>query len=201
MLFGKPVLERIAAGEITMAFRRWRRPTVRPGGRLRTPVGELAIEAVAEIAQGSISEQDARLAGYADLVRELSRRSGGKLYRIAFRLAGPDSRLALRAQDQLSPQELAGIADRLARLDRAEPWIRATLALIAGHPGVRAEDLARRQGLEKAPFKSRVRKLKELGLTESLAVGYRLSPRGAAVLAAMPEPRAARLHPARLHPD
>jgi hypothetical protein len=177
---------------------------VRSGDRLRTPVGKLAIEAVAEIAQESIFEQDARLAGYADrsqLVRELSRRGGGRLYRIAFRLAGPDSRLALRAQDQLSPQELAGIADRLARLDRAEPWTRATLALVDAHPGVRAEDLARRLGLEKPKFKSRVRKLKELGLTESLSVGYRLSPRGAAVLAAMPEPRAARLHPARLHPD
>lgn len=32
--------------------------------------------------------------------------------------------------------------------------------------------------------KAGVRKLKELGLTESLAVGYRLSPRGAALLAA-----------------
>ena len=77
---------------------------------------------------------------------------------------------------------LAAIAGRLARLDRAAPWTRATLALIGAHPGVRAEDLARRQGLEKAPFKSRVRRLKELGLTESLAVGYRLSPRGTAVL-------------------
>jgi hypothetical protein len=31
-------------------------------------------------------------------------------------------------------------------------------------------------------FKADVRKLKELGLTESLEVGYRLSPRGRAVL-------------------
>jgi hypothetical protein len=34
-----------------------------------------------------------------------------------------------------------------------------------------------------APFKRRVRQLKELGLTESLEVGYRLSPRGRTVLA------------------
>jgi hypothetical protein len=32
------------------------------------------------------------------------------------------------------------------------------------------------------PFKRRVRQLKELGLTESLEIGYRLSPRGRAVL-------------------
>jgi hypothetical protein len=187
MLFRRPVLERIAAAEITIAFRRWRRPTVRSGGRLCTSVGELAIEEVAEIEEDSVSEQDARRAGYADrnqLVRELSRRSEGTLYRIAFRLAGPDSRLALRAQHQLSPQELAAIADRLARLDRTVSWTRATLALIDSQPGLRAEDLAWRLGLEKAKFKGRVRRLKELGLTESLSVGYRLSPRGAAVLAA-----------------
>ena len=191
MLFRKPELERIAAGEITLAFRRWRRP-VRAGGRLRTPIGELAIEAVDEIAQEEVSVADAKRAGYPDRARllcELSRRSEGRLYRIAFRLAGPDPRLALRAQDQLSPEELATIAARLARLDRAEPWTRATLALIAAHPGMRAEDLAGQQGLAKAPFKSRVRRLKELGLTESRAIGYRLSRRGAAVLAAIADPR------------
>ena len=39
-------------------------------------------------------------------------------------------------------------------------------------------------GQEKRRFKLDVRKLKELGLTESLPVGYRLSPRGHAVLRA-----------------
>jgi ribosomal protein S19E (S16A) len=42
--------------------------------------------------------------------------------------------------------------------------------------------LARQVGADTAPFKRRVRQLKELGLTESLEVGYRLSPRGRAVL-------------------
>jgi hypothetical protein len=37
-------------------------------------------------------------------------------------------------------------------------------------------------GMETAPFKRNVRKLKELGLTESLEVGYRLSPRGQAFM-------------------
>ncbi|MEJ7721115.1 MAG: hypothetical protein WKF58_12005 [Ilumatobacteraceae bacterium] len=35
---------------------------------------------------------------------------------------------------------------------------------------------------ETAPFKLDVRKLKNLGLTHSLAVGYELSPRGRAYL-------------------
>ena len=38
-------------------------------------------------------------------------------------------------------------------------------------------------GRDTLAFKANVRKLKGLGLTESLAVGYRLSPRGVAVLA------------------
>jgi hypothetical protein len=54
--------------------------------------------------------------------------------------------------------------------------------MIAEHPGTRAPDLAASVGRETQPFKTDVRKLKELGLTESLRVGYRLSPRGRAYL-------------------
>ena len=43
-------------------------------------------------------------------------------------------------------------------------------------------DLAARLGRERLDFKTDVRKLKALGLTESLTVGYRLSPRGMAWL-------------------
>jgi hypothetical protein len=107
MLFGKEVLERIAAGEITLAFRRWHCPTVRAGGRLRTLAGELAIEAVAAVGEQEITQEDARFAGFPDraaLLRDLARRSEGTLYRIAFHLAGLDPRLALRAQAKLSPR-------------------------------------------------------------------------------------------------
>ena len=48
-------------------------------------------------------------------------------------------------------------------------------------PGNRAPDLAESMGMETKRFKTNVRKLKELGLTESLKVGYRLSPRGEVV--------------------
>jgi hypothetical protein len=74
---------------------------------------------------------------------------------------------------------------RLDRLDRASShgaWTRAYLATIAEKPGVRAPDLAASYGRETAPFKIDVRKLKNLGLTHSLAVGYELSPRGRAYL-------------------
>ena len=52
-------------------------------------------------------------------------------------------------------------------------------------PGHRVDDVARHADQDRPVFKLNVRKLKELGLTESLEVGYRLSPRGEAVLRAL----------------
>ena len=68
--------------------------------------------------------------------------------------------------------------------ERAEngPWTRQVLTLIANNPAVLAENLGKRLGMEKHPFKAKVRQLKALGLTISLDVGYRLSPRGEALL-------------------
>jgi hypothetical protein len=179
----------LADGSVTLAFRRWRRPSVKAGGRQRTPVGELAIDAVDEVALDDITDDEARRAGYADraeLLGELARRADGTLYRIEFHHAGADPRIALREQAQLSDDEWQRIAARLDRLDRASrhgPWTATVLRLIAERPAVRAADLAESLGREKLPFKTDVRKLKELGLTESLEVGYRISPRGRAVLA------------------
>jgi hypothetical protein len=56
------------------------------------------------------------------------------------------------------------------------------LEVVEAHPGVRAARLCRQVGQELPAFKTNVRKLKALGLTVSLETGYRLSPRGAALL-------------------
>jgi len=48
MLIKRDILERIAGRKVDLAFRRWKRPTVKTGGRLRTEIGELAIEDRAE---------------------------------------------------------------------------------------------------------------------------------------------------------
>jgi hypothetical protein len=184
MLFRQDVLRRIGEGEVTLAFRRWRRPTVRAGGTLRTRVGVLAIDSVEVIDEQDVTDADARRAGAADREALLAGlRPEGTLHRIEFRLVGPDPRIALRERAGISPAERAAIDARLARLDAASrhgPWTRAVLELIAERPGTRAPDLAATLGRETAPFKADVRKLKELGLTESLEVGYRLSPRGRA---------------------
>ena len=181
-------LPAIAAGDLTLAFRRWRRPTVKAGGTLLTPVGLLAIDAVDVVEPTAITRADARRAGFAASRRGAAEfRGDGELYRIAFHVAGPDPRIALRSRSVLEPAERDELAVRLARLDRASshgPWTEATLRAIGAAPGTRAADLAIGLGRERLPFKADVRKLKALGLTESLEVGYRLSPRGEAYLGA-----------------
>jgi hypothetical protein len=91
----------------------------------------------------------------------------------------------LREDAALTDDDVAALTRRLDRLDRASthgPWTRATLQLIADQPAAQSGVLAAVLGRDRAPFKLDVRKLKELGLTESLTVGYRLSPRGRALL-------------------
>ena len=187
MLLKQRTLQGIADGRVTLAFRRWRRPTVRAGGTLLTSIGQLAIDAVDPVPVADLTDADAVAAGLGDreaLVAALSRKKAGDVYRVRLHLAGPDPRVALRSELP-GEIELAEIRVRLERWDGASPvgpWTRATLAAISHAPEVRAGDLAERMGMEKARFKANVRKLKGLGLTESLERGYRLSPRGEAVL-------------------
>jgi hypothetical protein len=185
MLFNLRALKGIATGEIDLAFRRWKRPTVKAGGTLRTRAGVLAIDSVEPIGVRAITAEDARRAGFASR-RELlaSLRPEGRLYRIEFRRTGEDPRAVLRRRAMIRKEERAELDARLARMDRArgEPWTRGILELIEERPETLAADLAASLGREKLQFKRDVRKLKELGLTESLPVGYRLSPRGRAYL-------------------
>jgi hypothetical protein len=76
---------------------------------------------------------------------------------------------------------------RLDRMDRAaeQPWTHSTLRQIQRLAGVVSTELAAEAGQERQAYKIRVRRLKALGLTESLERGYRLSPRGQAYLAAI----------------
>jgi hypothetical protein len=187
MLFEKRHWGGLADGTITLAFRRWKRPAARAGARHITPAGMIEIDEVAVVDPAAITAAEAARAGFADpaALHRLLERHEGEVYRVAFHLAGPDPRETLRAAADLDPAAVAGLAARLDRMDARSPvgpWTRATLALIAGHPGVRAGDLAGMAGRPVPEFKADVRKLKALGLTESLPVGYRLSPRGRAFL-------------------
>lgn len=191
MLFKSPVLDGIKAGRITLAFRCWTKPTVRTGGSLRTPVGVLAIEEVETIGVDDISGEDARRAGFdtrEGLLADLRRGRDGTLYRIRFHVAGPDPREALRQNDQLDADDLAGLLNQLAALDknsRAGPWTCEALRLIGERDGGTAGEIAEQLGIKKPVVKRRIRQLKELGLTESLQIGYRLSDRGRALRKAL----------------
>jgi len=184
----------IADGSVTVTFRRWKRRQVIAGHRYRTGhriVGRMMIEVddVREIDPARIADTDARRAGFPDpatLVEQLRGEPDSPVFRIAFHVVDePDPRSVLAASAELTVADRDDIDRRLDRLDRASshgPWTRAVLAAIAARPAVRAADLAADFGRETQPFKTDVRKLKNLGLTESLEVGYRLSPRGQAYL-------------------
>jgi hypothetical protein len=188
MLLKQSTLAGIAAGTISAVYRRWPRPRVRAGSRFRTAVGVIAVDRIEPTTLDAVSRSRLRNAGYpsrAALIADLARHGDGDLYCISLRLVGADQRLALRRRAQLTSNGVAQIKQRLARFDAASAngaWTLSTLRLIAKRPGIRAADLAGQLGMEKLPFKARVRRLKELGLTESLEVGYRLSPRGRALL-------------------
>ncbi len=181
-------LQLIAEGRITMVFRRWVKPTVRSGGTLRTAVGVLAIESVEPIVERDLVPSDARAAGFTDLQAlhaALSKHTKGTLYRVRLHLHGSDPRVQLRETSKLSPQEVESLRGKLGRMDLRSsqgPWTFRTLEAIRSNPCRRAADLALMLDLEKDWLKASIRKLKELGLTESLEVGYRLSPRGEALV-------------------
>jgi hypothetical protein len=159
----------IERGEVTLQFRRWRRPTVKAGGQLRSSHGVLNIEAVERVDEDAIDDEAARRAGHFDratLLEAMARRQG-ETYRIQLSYAGPDPRIALRQRDQLDEAEWKKLATRLDKMDEGSttgPWTTAVLALIGAREGDRAVELAAVLGQEKLFFKRRVRLLKGLGL-------------------------------------
>jgi hypothetical protein len=189
MLFKARFYPGIVDGSITRTFRRWKRLQVVPGNRYRQPFGEVEVVSAEEVDARSITAHDAKLAGYGsrdDLIAQLAEYRDGTLYRIDFRFVGADRRVALRQKDDLSEADIDALMKRMTRLDRASShgaWTRQALELIDSKPAVVSTVLAAEMGLERPVFKLDIRKLKESGLTESLEVGYRLSPRGKRLLA------------------
>lgn len=191
MLLSNDVARGIADGTISLVFRRWRRPDVAAGDTLRTVAGVVAIDSVTAIDPSDLSEADAAASGFgspAELLSSLRRTSDQALYRIAVHWHGPDPRDALSAETALLQDDVDQISQRLASLDRRSghgAWTHATLRRIADCPGRPARELAEALGREKEALKLDIRKLKNLGLTRSLQVGYQVAPRGTAYLAAI----------------
>jgi hypothetical protein len=190
MLFTAATLRGLAEGRVTSTYRRWE--VVRPkiGSRFTTAAGVVEVTSIAPADENELTEQAAADAGFdsvADLVKWCSAKGRGDLYRIGIVLAGPDPRVGLRGADKLDQADVWALNAKLDRMDRAaeEPWTRSTLRQIERLPGVVSTELAAEAGQERRAYKIRVRRLKALGLTESLERGYRLSPRGEAYLASL----------------
>ena len=190
MLIKDEVIDKIKSGEITVLFRRWSRPGAKAGGSQMTQGGEIGVDAVDVIDEDDITDLDARQAGYASrdkLLSALSYRSD-PIYKIRVYFKGEDYRIALREDDDLDEKELADVIAKLEKLDKNSKrgdWTQAYLQVIQDMPNTHSSLLADYLGLSIPEFKPWVRKLKALGLTESLHPGYKLSPRGEKVLEAM----------------
>ena len=180
VLLNQRIADGIRSGEVTLAFRRWSAPRVTAGGSFLSQVGVVLVGAVDEV-RGATPDE-ARAAGASSVDEVVGGRTELPLFRIGLSWGGPDPRDALSADTSFTPEQREELAATLARWDARTSWTRQTLELIRDRPGTRAPDLAASVGRETAPFKRDVRKLKELGLTHSLEVGYRLSPRGQAYL-------------------
>jgi len=172
MLFRHEFHPGIADGSITCTYRRWKRPQARPGGRYKVaPLGMIEVKSVSQVRFGDITDADAVPCGMPDraaIARDLRLPPDDELvHRIDFRFAGRE----MPAPPDLSDEVLER---KLARY----PWADDFLRLIDSRPGVAARLICQDVRRDRKSFKADVRKLKALGLTESLDVGYRLSPRG-----------------------
>jgi hypothetical protein len=195
LLFQKRFHAGLVAGAITLTVRAWKTPRVKPGGRYRVhPIGVVEVDALEEVTVSALSEQDAQRSGFASRaellaylapVVEAKLTARTRVFRVTLHHGGDGDRVPLALEATLTGDDVRALTERLARFDTPTRWTKKTFALIAAHPRTAASKLAPRLKLPTAEFKARVVKLKKLGLTQSFEVGYELSPRGRAYLAAL----------------
>jgi hypothetical protein len=192
VLFTKDAWPRLADGSITLTVRTWTRPQAKTGGHYRIAGMLLEATDVRQVPVAELTDADACAAGEGTLAHLLERLGNPPadqlVWKVGLRFLGRDDRHDRREHADLTDDEIAELKVRLDRLDArsaAGQWTRTTLRLIEKYPGVVSTALARHAHQDRPAFKLNVRKLKEMGLTESLDIGYRLSPRGEALLRSM----------------
>jgi hypothetical protein len=191
MLFQRRFHERIRSGEITCTVRIWQSPRVKVGGRYSLGSGAIVVEGIHETRLDDITAALARRSGFAslaDLLKTAKHGSGERVFVIDFHYDASTGARPRPETGAVSAEELAELVQRLEAMDgrsKIGAWTLETLRAIEARPGVLAAKLARSLGRPRDEFKRDVRKLKNLGLTFSLEIGYRLTPKGEALLASL----------------
>lgn len=95
MQFSKELHDDVAAGDITLSIRLWRRPKVKVGGRYRVGSVDIEVDAIDLVPFGSLTDADVRWSGERDreALRERAAHAGPirndtLVYRIEFHVVG-----------------------------------------------------------------------------------------------------------------
>ena len=135
LLFQKRFHGGLVDGSITLTFRSWDKPHVKPGGRYRChPIGVIEVDAVDKVRVGDITEREAVRAGFADLADMLEyMRSGpggpvtksSELWRVTLHYGGDGDRVEIALDDDLKAADIDEIRAKLERMDAKRPWTAA----------------------------------------------------------------------------
>ena len=151
---------------------------------MNTALGQVEINDISEVSEESITEEDAKRAGFEnkkDLFGSFYRTSKGRIYKLGVSYHSEDPRIKLREQTELSEEVFLELKRKLWRLDKYSKkghWTKTVFITIRNNPNKHAVSIAETTGFEKEWLKINIRKLKNLGLTISHNVGYEISPFG-----------------------
>ena len=185
MQFTQDSHDAVATGQITVTFRLWKRLHTKVGGRYTVGPVVIEVDAIEMIPFHAVTKRDIKLAGASsrDALRERAAHAGPidddtLVYRIEFHVVGAKPTEVAAPFDDEHVALVNAKLDAMDARSKTGAWTRATLRLIGENEGMVSTDLAAQLHRPRMEFKADVRKLKAFGLTESLEVGYRLTPLG-----------------------
>ena len=185
MQFTQDSHEAVATGQITVTIRLWRRLHAKVGGLYTVGRVVIEVDAIEMIPFHAVTKRDIKLAGVSsrEALRARAAHAGPidddtLVYRIEFHVVGAKPTEVAAPFDDEHATLVNKKLDAMDGRSKTGAWTRATLSLIGENEGTVSTDLATQMHRPRIEFKADVRKLKALGLTESLEVGYRLTPLG-----------------------
>lgn len=155
MLFKNDHLKGIKSRKITLAFRKWKKASVKIGSLLHTTVGLIEIGKIEAVNENDITDKDALKVGFVDkkqLLKSFPPNSTGTIFRISVGYHSADPRIQLREQTDLSEQQLTDLKKKLERLDNYSKqghWTSKVLLTIKDNPNLHAVGIAKLTGFEK----------------------------------------------------